>query len=97
MRHFRFFYILFFGAILFFLPPFHFTDSFAENKDSLKKDDPKKIINIMERELTRSMEKLKLKSSPTEVASALEFVLEGLHINRKLNKDRLQGRTYYRL
>lgn len=47
--------------------------------------------------LGRSLEKLKLKSSPAEVASALEFILEGLHLNRKLNKDRLQGRTYYRL
>ena len=61
MRHFRFFYILFFGVVLFFLSPFHFTDSFAETKDSLKKDDPKEIINIMGRELTRSMEKLKHK------------------------------------
>ena len=47
--------------------------------------------------LGKSLEKLKLKASSYEVASALEFILEGLHINRKLNKDRLQGRTYYRL
>ncbi len=46
--------------------------------------------------LGKALEKLKLKSSPAETASALEFILEGLHINRKLNKDRLQGRTYYR-
>jgi len=48
-------------------------------------------------DLGKSLEKLKLKSSPSEIASALEFILEGLHISRKLNKDRLQGKTYYRL
>ena len=35
--------------------------------------------------------------SPAEAASAVEFVLEGLHINRRLNKDRLSGSaTRYR-
>jgi magnesium chelatase subunit I len=34
--------------------------------------------------------------SPAEVASALEFVLEGLHLSRKLNKDRKAGQTSYR-
>ena len=34
--------------------------------------------------------------SPAEVASALEFVLEGLHLSRKLNKDMKAGQTSYR-
>jgi magnesium chelatase subunit I len=29
--------------------------------------------------------------SPASVASAVEFVLEGLHLHRRLNKDRLAG------
>jgi magnesium chelatase subunit I len=33
---------------------------------------------------------------PAQVAAALEFVLEGLHLNRKLNKDAQQGRSRYR-
>ncbi len=33
---------------------------------------------------------------PAAVASALEFVLEGLHLSRKLNKDRKSGQTSYR-
>jgi magnesium chelatase subunit I len=30
------------------------------------------------------------------IASAVEFVLEGLHLNRRLNKDRAEGRARYR-
>ena len=34
--------------------------------------------------------------SPARVASAVEFVLEGLHLNRRLNKDRSGGGARYR-
>jgi magnesium chelatase subunit I len=34
--------------------------------------------------------------SPAGVASALEFVLEGLHLTKRLNKDSLGGRASYR-
>ena len=33
---------------------------------------------------------------PAGVASAVEFVLEGLHLNRKLNKDLVEGQYVYR-
>ena len=33
---------------------------------------------------------------PAAVASAVEFVLEGLHLSRKLNKDVKSGQTSYR-
>jgi len=33
---------------------------------------------------------------PAAVASAVEFVLEGLHLSRKLNKDVKAGQTSYR-
>ena len=29
------------------------------------------------------------------IASAMEFILEGLHLKRRLNKDRVQGRYHY--
>ncbi|MBI3328184.1 MAG: magnesium chelatase, partial [Nitrospinae bacterium] len=32
----------------------------------------------------------------TAVASAVEFILEGLHLNEKLNKEVLEGRRAYR-
>jgi magnesium chelatase subunit I len=34
--------------------------------------------------------------SPAATASAVEFVLEGLHLNRRLNKDRVGGGARYR-
>jgi magnesium chelatase subunit I len=36
-------------------------------------------------------------SRPAEkVAAGTEFVLEGLHLNRRLNRDRVEGRFRYR-
>jgi len=45
--------------------------------------------------LRRAVVKLRAQESPVMVASAVEFVLEGLHLNRRLNKDRLQGKARY--
>jgi magnesium chelatase subunit I len=39
--------------------------------------------------------KLQAHGSPASVAAAVEFVLEGLHLNKKLNKDRSQGVSRY--
>ena len=33
---------------------------------------------------------------PEVQASAVEFVLEGLHLNKRLNKDRVGGQALYR-
>jgi len=33
---------------------------------------------------------------PEVVAAAVEFILEGLHQNKKLNKDKVQGKIVYR-
>lgn len=34
--------------------------------------------------------------SPAEVAAATEFLLEGLHLNKRLNKDKVGGKVQYR-
>ena len=39
---------------------------------------------------------LHIKDSPEEIAAGIEFVLEGLHLNRRLNRDKLEGRFHYR-
>ncbi|MBI3966763.1 MAG: magnesium chelatase [Chloroflexi bacterium] len=46
--------------------------------------------------LKRAAGKLEAQGNPATIASAVEFVLEGLHLNRKLNKDRHEGRARYR-
>jgi magnesium chelatase subunit I len=40
--------------------------------------------------------KLGTPKSAAAIASAVEFILEGLHLNRKVNKDKMDGRSRYR-
>jgi magnesium chelatase subunit I len=35
-------------------------------------------------------------TSPAEIAAATEFLLEGLHLNKRLNKDKVGGKVQYR-
>jgi magnesium chelatase subunit I len=46
--------------------------------------------------LQRAVGHLNVGEQPAAVASAVEFVLEGLHLNKRLNKDKLAGRFHYR-
>jgi magnesium chelatase subunit I len=45
---------------------------------------------------TPAIKKLGGQGNPAQISSAIELVLEGLHLNRKLNKDRTAGRMRYR-
>jgi len=46
--------------------------------------------------LDAAVEKLGAGKSRPSLASAVEFVLEGLHLNKRLNKDRIGARFQYR-
>jgi len=46
--------------------------------------------------LSDALLKLKVEESAASIASAMEFILEGLHLHRKLNKEKLAARTVYR-
>ncbi|MBX6752899.1 sigma 54-interacting transcriptional regulator [Thermorudis peleae] len=47
--------------------------------------------------LRNAVSRLNAAGSPEQIAAVVEFVLEGLHLSRRLNKDRLEGRgTRYR-
>ena len=43
-----------------------------------------------------ALEKLGATGSPAEIAAGLEFLLDGLHLNKRLNKDRMGNKTQYR-
>jgi len=45
--------------------------------------------------LSSALDRLANGGSPGTVASALEFILEGLHLNKKLNKKTLEGEISY--
>jgi len=46
--------------------------------------------------LSKAIDRLNGRGSPATVASSIEFILEGLHLNRRLNKDEVGGKTRYR-
>lgn len=46
--------------------------------------------------LATLLKPLKVRRSPEQIAASIEFVLEGLHLNRRLNRDRVGGRYRYR-
>ncbi len=46
--------------------------------------------------LSKAIDKLNGRGSPASIASSIEFILEGLHLNRRLNKDEVQGKVRYR-
>jgi magnesium chelatase subunit I len=48
------------------------------------------------RGMRAAVAKLNAERNPASAAAAVEFVLEGLHLNRKLNKDRRHGSARYR-
>jgi magnesium chelatase subunit I len=47
--------------------------------------------------LQESVAVLKDGDTPAAIASAVEFVLEGLHLHQQLNKERCGGRLTYRV
>jgi magnesium chelatase subunit I len=46
--------------------------------------------------LSKAIDKVNGRGSPASIASAIEFILEGLHLNRRLNKDDVRGKVHYR-
>jgi magnesium chelatase subunit I len=46
--------------------------------------------------LGAAVEKVGASGSAAETAAAVEFILEGLHLNKRLNKDRVGGKVQYR-
>ena len=45
--------------------------------------------------LTKLMQRLGCAKSPALTASGIEFILEGLHLNKKLNKKVIEGEISY--
>jgi len=46
--------------------------------------------------LLQGLKKLQCDTSPATLASGLEFILEGLYLHRRLNKEQLPGKAAYR-
>jgi len=67
----------------------------AEVSDLLPSTAYVKIMKEVEG-MERAVRKVASADNPALVASAVEFVLEGLHLNKRLNKDKVGGKVQYR-
>jgi magnesium chelatase subunit I len=63
--------------------------------DELPASDYADLLGSMP-ELRSVLAELSVGETPAGVASAVEFVLEGLHLSKRLNKDAVDGRATYR-
>jgi magnesium chelatase subunit I len=71
------------------------SGSSAEVADTLASKQYVELMKNIEG-LSRAVSSLDPGENPAVVASAIEFVLEGLHLNKRLNKDKVAGRVSYR-
>lgn len=67
----------------------------VEVGDSMPSADYLRLLKQVEA-LAEPVQKLEAGKDPAQVASAIEFILEGLHLNKRLNKDKVSGRVQYR-
>ncbi len=66
----------------------------VEVGDMMPSDNYQRIVKQVEG-LDKHVAKVEAKSAP-QVASAVEFILEGLHLNKRLNKDKVGAKVQYR-
>jgi magnesium chelatase subunit I len=66
----------------------------VEVGDMMPSDNYQRILKQVEG-LDKQVAKVEAKSPP-QVASAIEFILEGLHLNKRLNKDKVGAKVQYR-
>jgi len=67
----------------------------VEVSDSLPSKDYVKIVKQVEG-FDKAIAKLDPGENLAVIASGVEFLLEGLHLNKRLNKDKAAGKTQYR-
>ncbi len=67
----------------------------AEVGDTMPSEQYVRLMNSVEG-FNRAVAKLDPGENPAQIASAVEFILEGLHLNKRLNKDKVGRKTQYR-
>jgi magnesium chelatase subunit I len=70
-------------------------DAVAHTGDDLPSADYEALVARMPN-LAKVAEELGVSGSPAGLASAVELVLEGMHLTKRLNKDAVAGRATYR-
>jgi magnesium chelatase subunit I len=72
-----------------------FEHGYVEVADVMPSEDY--IMGVREiKGLQGCIDTLGISESPAEIAAAVEFTLEGLHLNNKLNKEDVRGKIIYK-
>ncbi len=72
-----------------------FEKGYVEVSDTMPSKDY--LIGIKEiKGLKKCIDVLDIEQTPPQIASAIEFILEGLHLCNKLNKEKVGGRIVYK-
>ncbi|MEW6143854.1 MAG: magnesium chelatase [Thermodesulfobacteriota bacterium] len=72
-----------------------FEHGYVEVADMMPSEDY--IMGVREiKGLQGCVDSLGVSGSPAEIAAAVEFTLEGLHLNNKLNKENVRGKIIYK-
>jgi magnesium chelatase subunit I len=67
----------------------------ADVADSMPSEDYVRLVRQIEG-LDQAVAKIAPDRNAAQSAAAVEFILEGLHLNKRLNKDRVSGHVQYR-
>lgn len=72
-----------------------FEQGYVEVANTMPSDEY--LVGLKEiKGLEKCVKRLEIDNSPAEIASAIELILEGLHLNNKLNKEIFEGKIIYK-
>jgi magnesium chelatase subunit I len=74
----------------------HFNGGFsAETSDNMSAKSYLRYVKEIPG-LARAVKKMTDTETPETIASVVEFILEGAHLNKRLNKTKVEGKTFYK-
>jgi magnesium chelatase subunit I len=72
-----------------------FEHGYVEVSDTMSSEEY--LAGVRElRGLKKCIDALHIEQTPAQIASAVEFILEGLHLSNKLNKEKVRGKIIYK-
>ncbi|HEX9831022.1 MAG TPA: magnesium chelatase [Thermodesulfobacteriota bacterium] len=72
-----------------------FEHGYVEVSDTMSSEEY--LVGVKEiKGLKKCIDVLQIDQSPAEIASAVEFILEGLHLSNKLSKEKVLGKIIYK-
>ncbi len=73
----------------------NFDKGYVEVSDTMPSSDYLEGVKVI-KGLGKCLDRLNIERTPSQIASAIEFIFEGLHLSNKLNKETIQGKIVYK-